>query len=103
MAETEPGGTLGRVSLGLGITSAALVFGIGMCALVGVQGGWIGPLGTILFICGASSGFLGVLGVLTGLGGLLSARGFRALAAIGIGASLLGICMFFGFISAIGG
>ncbi len=103
MAEGEPGGTLGRVSLGLGIASAALVFGIGICALVGVQGGWIGPLATILFICGASSSFLGFLGVLTGLGGLLTARGFRSLAAIGVGASLLGICMFFGFLSAIGG
>ncbi len=103
MTGSEPGGTLGKVSLGLGIASSALVFGIGICALVGAQGGWIGPLGTLLFVCGASSGFLGFLGVLTGLGGVLSARGFRSLAVIGIGASVLGICMFFGFMSAIGG
>ena len=103
MSENEPGGTLGKVSLGLGIASSALVFGIGICALVGAQGGWIGPLATILFVCGASSGFLGVLGVLTGLGGLLTARGFRSLAAIGMGASVLGICMFLGFLSAFGG
>ena len=103
MTESEPGGTLGKVSLGLGIASSALVFGIGICALVGFQRGWVGPLATLLFVCGASSGFLGVLGVLTGLGGLLSARGFRTLASIGIGASLLGICMFLGFLSAVGG
>jgi len=33
---------LGNASLGLGIASAALVFGIGLCALTGLGQRWLG-------------------------------------------------------------
>jgi hypothetical protein len=41
--------TIGNASLILGIASLALVFGIGLCALVGVQQNWIQIAGTPLF------------------------------------------------------
>jgi len=41
---------LGNASLGLGIASAALVFGLGLCAIVGAQQGWLGLVGTPLFV-----------------------------------------------------
>ena len=72
--------TIGNASLALGIASLALVFGIGLCALVGAQQGWIGIAGTPLFICGASSAFLGFLGAVLGAMGLCGARKSRATA-----------------------
>jgi hypothetical protein len=99
----EGSGTLGKVSLGLGIASSGLVFGIGICALTGFQGGWIGPLATLLYICGASSAFLGFLGFLTGVGGVLTSKKSRIVALIGTALSGLGICLFLGFLSAISG
>ena len=42
--------TLGNASLGLGIASAALVFGIGLCALIGARQGWIQVAATPLFV-----------------------------------------------------
>ncbi len=103
MANTNGSDTLGRVSLGLGIASAALVFGIGICAVTGFQGGWLGgPLATVLFICGASSAFLGFLGLLTGLGGLLTSRG-RLVAGLGAGISAVGMCLFAFILSRFGG
>ncbi len=98
----ESSGTLGKASLGLGIASSGLVFGIGLCAVTGIQGGWVGPLISPLYICGASSAFLGVLGVLTGFGGALTAKKNRVVALIGAALSGLGVCLFFGFLSAIG-
>jgi hypothetical protein len=95
--------TLSKLSLGLGVVSAALVFGIGLCALTGARGGWLGPLATILFICGGSSAFLGLLGMLTGLGGLISDRQARGTAAVGLILSLLGMCMFIAFLAQFGG
>ncbi len=50
---------LGNASLALGIASAALVFGIGLCAWTGVTRNWIRLAGTPLFVCGGSSAFLG--------------------------------------------
>ncbi len=94
---------LGKVSLGMGIASSALVFAIGFCALTGIQGGWIGPLATVLYICGASSAFLGILGVFTGLGGAITSGRSRVLALIGVALSGFGVCLFFGFLSAIAG
>jgi hypothetical protein len=40
--------TLGNASLGLGIASAALVFGIGLCALTGAGQGWVRLAGNLL-------------------------------------------------------
>lgn len=56
--------TLGNVSLALGIASAALVFGIGMCALAVPRA--LQLTSVPLFVCGASSAFLRLLGA--GLG-----------------------------------
>ena len=94
--------TLGNASLGLGIASAALVFGIGVCALVGVQQGtWIAAAATPLFVCGASSAFLGVLGAAVGLGGLFGGQRSKATAVVGLVLSLLALCLFFGVLRAV--
>jgi hypothetical protein len=92
---------LGAASLGLGIASAALVFGLGLCALAGAQQGWLGPAATPLFVCGASSAFLGVLGAMVGLGGLFGANRPKAAAVVGIVLGLLGVCLFLGVLSAL--
>lgn len=94
--------TLGNASLGLGIASAALVFGLGLCALVGVQQGtWIVAAATPLFVCGASSAFLGVIGAAVGLGGLFGRQRSKATAVVGLVLSLLALCLFFGVLSAV--
>ena len=93
--------TLGNASLGLGIASAALVFGIGLCALVGARQGWLAAGGTMLFVCGASSAFLGLIGAFTGMGGLFGSHRSKATALVGLSLSLLGMCLFFGILGAI--
>jgi|SRR6185369_13038378 len=93
--------TLGNASLGLGIASAALVFGIGLCALVGAQQGWLAAGGTVLFICGASSAFLGLIGAVIGLGGLFGRARSRATAIVGLILNLIGLCLFFGILGAL--
>jgi hypothetical protein len=84
---------LAKASLSLGIASLALVFGIGLCALVGQQQGWIQLAGTPLFICGASSAFLGFLAAVLGIGGLLG-KGSRGVAVAGLALGGSGICLF---------
>jgi hypothetical protein len=93
--------TLGRASLALGIASMALVFGIGLCALVGAQQGWIQLGGTPLFVCGASSAFLGALGAALGFAGLFGANRPRAVAIVGLLLGLGGLCMFLGILAAL--
>lgn len=100
---TPSSSTLGKASLALGIASAALVFGIGLCALVGVQQGWIRLLGTGLYVCGASSAFLGFLGVILGIGGLLGEGRSRALPLAGLLLGLVGICLFVAVLAAVRG
>jgi hypothetical protein len=90
--------TLGNASLGLGIASAALVFGIGLCALTGVAQQWIQLAGTPLFICGGSSAFLGFLGVILGAAGLFGKNRTRGIAIAGLILGLLGMCLFFGVV-----
>jgi len=85
---------LAKTSLALGIVSISLVFGIGICALVGVQQGWIRVAGTPLFVCGASSAFLGFLAAVLGVAGLVG-KGSRLLAAIGLLLGGGGVCLFF--------
>ncbi len=87
--------TLGNASLGLGIASAALVFGIGLCALTGISQKWIQMAGTPLFICGGSSAFLGFLGVILGAAGLFGKTKARATAIAGLVLGLMGMCLFF--------
>jgi len=86
--------TIGNASLALGIASLALVFGIGLCALVGAQQGWIGIAGTPLFVCGASSAFLGFLGAVLGVMGLFGAKRSRATTVAGLILGLAGLCLF---------
>jgi hypothetical protein len=93
--------TLGNASLGLGLASAALVFGIGLCALSGARQGWIGPFATPLFVCGTSSAFLGVLGALVGGGGLLGRNRTRATAAVGVALSLIGVCLYLAILASL--
>jgi hypothetical protein len=93
---------LGNASLGLGIASAALVFGIGLCAWTGVAQNWIRLAGTPLFVCGGSSAFLGILGVILGVAGLFGQNKSKATAIVGLILGLIGACMFFAFLSVIG-
>ncbi len=94
--------TLGNASLVLGILALALVFGIGLCALVGAQQGWLQVAATVLFVCGASSAFLGFLGAVLGLAGLFGANRSRASAIVGLILGICGICLFFAVLSAAG-
>jgi hypothetical protein len=87
----------------LSILSLVLVFSIGLCALVGVQQGWIGLFGTVLFICGASSGFLGLIGAFLGLGGLFGSNRSRATAIAGLLMGMAGVCLFVVILKAVSG
>ena len=59
-------------------------------------------MGTPLYVCGASSAFLGLIGVVLGVVGLFG-KGKRRTAAIsGLLLGLLGICLFIGVLSAVG-
>lgn len=85
---------LGNASLALGITSLALVFGIALCALTGVQQGWLAVAATPLYVCGASSAFLGLLGGVLGAAGFLGKGRSKAAALVGICLGLSGVCLF---------
>ena len=93
---------LAKSSLALGIASLALVFGIGLCAVVGVQQGWIRVAGTPLFICGASSAFLGLIAAVLGIAGLFG-KGSRGVAAVGLLLGASGICLFLIVLQRVGG
>ncbi|NOH03977.1 MAG: hypothetical protein HND47_19420 [Chloroflexi bacterium] len=95
--------SVGNASMWLGIASAALVFGIGMCALTGLNQRWIQLAGTPLFVCGVSSAFLGLLAVVLGIAGMFGRDKSRSTAIVGLILGLLGACMFPGFLRAIGG
>jgi len=93
---------LGNASLVLGIASAALVFGIGLCAWTGITQKWIRLAGTPLFVCGGSSAFLGFLGVVLGVAGLFNGEKSKATAIVGLILGFVGACMFFAFLSLVG-
>lgn len=99
MSQDHQPNTLGNASLGLGIASAALVFGIGLCALTGVSQKWIQVAGTPLFVCGGSSAFLGFLGAILGLAGLFGKNRSRATAIVGLVLGVMGVCLFFVVVS----
>ncbi len=92
---------LGNSSLGLGIASSALVFGIGMCAFVGGQQGWLNVAAAPLLVCGASSAFLGFIGFILGVAGIVSGHRSKATAIVGLILGVLGICLFFGIMAAL--
>ena len=102
MSKEQHPNMLGNASLGLGIASAALVFGIGLCALTGVTQKWIQLVGTPLFVCGGSSAFLGFLGVILGLAGLFGKDRARATAIVGLVLGLVGVCLFFAILALAG-
>lgn len=95
--------TLGNASLGLGIASAALVFGIGLCALTGIAQNWIRLVGTPLFVCGGSSAFLGFLGIVLGFAGLFGKDRSKATAIVGLIFGFIGLCMFLALLRAVSG
>ena len=95
--------TIGNASLVLGILSAIFVFSIGLCALTGASQKWIGLAATPLFVCGASSAFLGVLGAGLGVAGLFGKGKPRSAAISGLVLGLMGLCMFFVFMNAFRG
>jgi hypothetical protein len=86
--------TLGKASLALGISSLVLVFGIGLCALVGTAQGWAALFATPLFVCGAISAFLGFVGAILGFAGLFGANRSRATAIVGLVLGIAGACLF---------
>ncbi len=90
-----------NTSLALGIASVAFVFGIGLCAMVGFNQGWIRLAGTPLYICEARSAFLGLVEAGLGVGGLLGAGRSRATALAGLILCVAGVCLFLLFIAAI--
>lgn len=100
--DSQQPNTLGNASLVLGIISSALVFGIGLCALTGIAQNWIRIAGTPLFVCGGSSAFLGFLGFILGLVGVFGKGKSRATAIVGLFLGLIGACMFFALLSAVG-
>jgi hypothetical protein len=96
------GNPLAGTSLALGVISTALVFGIGLCALAGAQQGWLQIAATPLYICGASSAFLGLLAAALGVAGILGKRSKGvAIAGLVLGAS--GICLFLVILWAVAG
>jgi hypothetical protein len=103
VSESPSNNTLGNASLALGIASVAFVFGIGLCAVVGFNQGWIKLAGTPLYVCGVSSAFLGLVGAGLGIGGLFGSGRSRATAAAGMILGAAGICLFLFFIAAIRG
>jgi len=84
--------TLGKTSLTLGILSLSFVFGLGLCALAG--GIRVPVVANFLFICGASSAFLGLIGAMVGVGGLFNRAQSRATALVGLALGLGGLCLF---------
>jgi hypothetical protein len=93
--------TVGNASMALGIASIALVFGIGFCSLVGNEQGWLPVGATVLYVCGASSAFLGLLAVVLGAVGMFGKNIKRTAAIVGTLLGLGGMCLFFGILAAL--
>jgi hypothetical protein len=87
------GNTLAGASLALGLVSVSLVFGIGLCAVVGAQQGWLGLAATPLYVCGASSAFLGLLASGLGIAGIFGKRA-KGVAIAGLALGAAGLCLF---------
>jgi hypothetical protein len=94
---------LGIASLALGIVSASLVFGLAVCALTAAHQGWIRIAATPLFVCGASSAFLGVLAIIVGAAGLFGRNRARGAAIVGTVLGIVGVCLFLAAVNRSGG
>ena len=103
MTNPQQPNTLGNASLGLGIASSALIFGMGLCALTGLAQNWIQLAGTPLFVCGGASAFLGLLAILLGIAGLFGPNRPRAAAIVGATLGFIGLCMFLALLRALSG
>jgi hypothetical protein len=93
---------LGNASLVLGILSIAMVFGISVCAFTATRQGWIRLGATPLYVCGASSAFLGLVGIGLGGAGLFGADRSRATAIAGLVLGLMGVCLFLVAVTQVG-
>ena len=93
--------TLGKTSFNMGIASIVLVFGLGVCAFAG--GAQIPVAVNLLFVCGASSAFLGLIGAFVGLVGLFGRNRPKATALVGIVLGMSGLCLFLGILNGVGG
>lgn len=102
MIKREKPNTLGKSSLGLGIAAAVFVFGIGFCGVLGASQGWLALAAIPLLVCGATSAFLGLVGFVLGLIGLLTKEVSRATAVSGVLLSAISIFLFLAFLNAIG-
>jgi hypothetical protein len=100
-ASPQQPNTLGKASLILGIASISLVFGLGLCGLVG--GAQVPVFVTLLFVCAASSAFLGFIGAILGFSGLFGANRQRAGAVIGLVLGLGAVCLFLVILNAVQG
>ena len=63
-----PSNTVGKTSLFLGLFASIFIFCTGLCAGIGKEQGWLQRVGLLLFVCGATSAFMGFLATLLGLG-----------------------------------
>lgn len=95
--------TLGKSSLYLGIAAMSFVFGIGMCAIVGLQHGILFGGGTILFVCGASSAFVGLIGAILGVASLITGERPRGIGVTGLIFGVMGACLFITILGNLGG
>ncbi len=96
--------TLGNVSLGLGILATTSIFCLGVTALTSAQQGWINLVGVPLWVCSATSAFLGLIALILGAVGIFTAAGrSRAVAISGAVLGLLAICLFAGVLAALNG
>lgn len=93
--------TLGTVSLILGILSLFFVFTIGVCAGVGKEQGWLKVIGALLFIIGAGSAFLGLMGGLLGFFGLFGRNKPKAAAFFGMLFGVGSVFLFFAVLKAV--
>lgn len=79
------------------------MFSLAVCALTAANQGWIRVGATPLFVCGASSAFLGLLAVIVGAAGLFGRNRARGTAMVGIVLGIVGVCLFLGAVGRVAG
>jgi hypothetical protein len=99
MHEIPETNTLGKASLFLSIPALSFVFCTGLCAGVGKEQGWLANVGTLLFLCGATAAFVGLLAGLIGLVGIFARP--RAAALVGVVLGIAAVLLFGAILNAI--